>query len=100
MTLAVARNDAIWRTFGRLAADDDADRESTRHDLGCWQRPEPDAAEHEVRGLLNLVQLASYCLRNCPATGRQRGQWRREVERATDRLRRLHAAGWCPGLLR
>ena len=100
MTLAVARIDAGWRMFGRLSMDDELGGGSSEYDLGRWQRPEPDAAEHEVRGLLNLVQLVSYCLRNCAATRLQRAQWRREVEWATRRLRRLHAAGCCPTLLR
>ena len=100
MTLAVSRIDGGWRTFGRISGDDELGHGSSEYDLGCWQRPEPDGVEHEVRGLLNLVQLVSYCLRNCPATGGQRAQWRREVAWATRRLRRIHVAGWCPALLR
>ena len=100
MTLAVARNDTVWRTFGRMSAEVDPECDTTRHDLRLCPRPGLDEEEHEVRGLLHLVQMISYCQRNCAATESERAQWLREAERANERLRRLRAAGWCPGLLR
>ena len=58
-----------------------------------------DPAEHEVRSLLHLVSLISYCLQHCEATEVERGEWRREAVQANERLARLRAAGWCSWLL-
>jgi hypothetical protein len=99
MTSAATWSEAVWRVIGREAADYGPQRESRRPDPPRYPGPGADAAEHEVRGLLHLVGLTSYCLRHCAVTEGERARWQRDAERATERLDQLRAAGWCPELL-
>lgn len=68
-----------------------------------WGQPRstarPDAAaewaaalEHEGRGLLNLIAIASRCVERAADEG-EREDWRREINRTRGRLERLYGAG-------
>ena len=50
------------------------------------------ALEHEARGLLNLIAIASRCLERCAEEGEREG-WRREIDVARGQLEGLHRAG-------
>jgi hypothetical protein len=99
MTTVATWNEVVWRVMGHEAPEDGPERESRRPEPTRYPRPGAAAAEHEVRGLLHLVGLTSYCLRNCAATEVERALWRQEAGRANVRLGQLRAAGWCPELL-
>ena len=69
----------------------------------AWGQPpstaRPDAAaewasalEHEGRGLLNLIVIASRCVERAADEG-EREDWRREIDRTRGRLERLYEAG-------
>ena len=85
---------AVWPLW---VADD------YRRQAVAWARPpgagNPDVAatwaaalEHEARGVLNLVVIASRCAERSADEG-EREQWRGEVDRAWGRLERLYEAG-------
>ena len=100
MTLAIAGNEWVERTIGRGPAEYGPGREWPRAAETRYLSPSAESVEHEVRSLLHLVGLLSYCVLNCTATEDERAHWRRETVRANKRLARLRAAGCCPPLLR
>jgi len=100
MTSLVAWNESTQDTIRRQPAVDRSDFVWPRPSATRYSPLRALAVEHEVRSLLNLIGLVSHCLRVCEATENERAQWRREAERANQRLGRLRAAGWCPTLLR
>ena len=51
------------------------------------------AAEHEARGLLNVVVLVERCIESDASKGAGPHQWRRERADALERLERLYARG-------
>ena len=102
MPSATARNELdepVRPSSGREAVGRGPGVESPRPAPGAPTLPGFDPAEHEVRSLLHLASLISYCLQHCEATEVERGEWRREAVQANERLARLRAAGWCSGLL-
>ena len=50
------------------------------------------ALEHEARGLLNLIAIASRCVDRAADESEQE-LWRREIDRARERLEGLYRAG-------
>jgi hypothetical protein len=49
--------------------------------------------EHRARGLLNLIALLSRCLGSGSGSPGERGEWRTEIDEATERLEALYHSG-------
>ena len=64
-----------------------------RDDARPRRRPDADAIEHQARGLLNLIALASRCAATAGAGDDQRRAWRLEIDDANQRLEALYRAG-------
>jgi len=56
------------------------------------------SAEHEARGLLNLITLVERCARGTGAAPHA-ARWAREAEEAREQLERLYAAGLPRGFM-
>lgn len=52
-----------------------------------------DRMEHRARGLLNLIALLSRCLAGGSGSPAERGEWRNEIDEASERLEALYDAG-------
>ena len=81
----------LWTEEGRgqQAVDWGQPRSGDRPDAAAaWAA----ALEHEARGLLNLVAIASRCEQRSADEG-EREQWRREISKARGRLEGLYLAG-------
>jgi hypothetical protein len=58
-----------------------------------WRAGPSHSVEHEARGLLNVIMLASHCLRRGTTTDEERRAWRDEIAGAVEQLERLHRQG-------
>ena len=88
--------DEVPPMSGYGAAGDAPRRKSSRLDKTGGLSPRAEATDYEVRSLLHLIALASYCLQNCAPTEDERAQWLREIERAQGRLEQLAPRGPLP----
>lgn len=88
--------DEVPPMSGYGAASDAPQRKSSRVDATGCPKPRAEPTDYEVRSLLHLIALASYCLQTCATTDDERAQWRREIERAQGRLEQLAPRGLLP----